>query len=42
MLTASLRRQTAPSGNGSDGNGFWELLRRLDVPVLPNLSLIHI
>ena len=41
MLTASLRRQTATPGNGSDGNGFWELLRRLDVPVLPNTAGCH-
>ena len=41
MLTASLRRQTAtPEGAGSD-NGFWELLRRLDVPVLPNTAGCH-
>ena len=40
MLTASLRRETAQGGsNGSNGpNGFWELLRRLDVPVLPNTA----
>jgi thiazole synthase len=45
MLTASLRRETthAASGGGSDGhaNGFWELLRRLDVPVLPNTAGCH-
>ena len=41
MLTASLRRQTGTPGNGSDGNGFWELLRRLDVPVLPNTAGCH-
>src|SRR5688572_16889215 len=41
MLTASLRRQTAtPNGAGSD-NGFWELLRRLQVPVLPNTAGCH-
>jgi thiazole synthase len=41
MLTASLRRQTAtPNGAGSD-NGFWELLRRLGVPVLPNTAGCH-
>jgi thiazole synthase len=40
MLTASLRRQTATPSNGSD-NGFWELLRRLDVPVLPNTAGCH-
>jgi len=41
MLTASLRRQAATAGNGGDGNGFWELLRRLDVPVLPNTAGCH-
>jgi thiazole synthase len=44
MLTASLRRQTAapssPSSPASD-NGFWELLRRLQVPVLPNTAGCH-
>jgi thiazole synthase len=43
MLTASLRRETAQAGssesNGS--NGFWDLLRRLDVPVLPNTAGCH-
>lgn len=36
MLTASLRRQ----GNNAaeTGASFWELLRRLDVPVLPNTA----
>ncbi|MET0544174.1 MAG: thiazole synthase [Variovorax sp.] len=47
MLTASLRRQTAtPATNGSGAaggneNAFWELLRRLDVPVLPNTAGCH-
>ncbi|WP_309899438.1 thiazole synthase [Variovorax soli] len=40
MLTASLRRQAPTAGNG-DGNGFWDLLRRLDVPVLPNTAGCH-
>jgi thiazole synthase len=41
MLTASLRRQTAtPGATGSD-NGFWELLRELKVPVLPNTAGCH-
>src|SRR5665647_2277909 len=45
MLTASLRRQNM-SANDSP-NRFWDMLRQLDVPVLPNtagchLSLIHI
>src|SRR5688572_22786731 len=44
MLTASLRRQTASpaaaAGTTTD-NGFWELLRRLDVPVLPNTAGCH-
>jgi len=43
MLTASLRRQTANQGSGNSelGNGFWELLRRLRVPVLPNTAGCH-
>jgi len=43
MLTASLRRQTASQGSGNSdlGNGFWELLRRLGVPVLPNTAGCH-
>src|SRR5690606_2385221 len=41
MLTASLRRQAAaPSANRTD-NGFWALLRSLDVPVLPNTAGCH-
>lgn len=39
MLTASLRRQQAPER--SAGNSFWELLRKLDVPVLPNTAGCH-
>ncbi|MBU2411177.1 MAG: thiazole synthase, partial [Gammaproteobacteria bacterium] len=39
MLTASLRRQSAAAGQAD--NGFWELLRRLDVPVLPNTAGCH-
>jgi thiazole synthase len=43
MLTASLRRQTASQGSGNSdlGNGFWELLRKLAVPVLPNTAGCH-
>ena len=36
MLTASLRRQG--SQPAETGASFWELLRRLDVPVLPNTA----
>lgn len=36
MLTASLRRQG--SNAAETGASFWELLRRLDVPVLPNTA----
>lgn len=39
MLTASLRRQNVTSGD--TGNRFWELLRLLDVPVLPNTAGCH-
>ncbi|RYY55914.1 MAG: thiazole synthase, partial [Comamonadaceae bacterium] len=45
MLTASLRRQTAVSfasgAAGVDDNGFWALLRRLGVPVMPNTAGCH-
>ena len=43
MLTASVRRQTATPehGSGDSGQGFWELLRQLDVPVLPNTAGCH-
>ncbi len=39
MVTASLRRQG--SNPAETGSGFWELLRRLDVPVLPNTAGCH-
>ena len=38
MLTASLRRQTATPGSAGGDNGFWEMLRELKVPVLPNTA----
>jgi thiazole synthase len=43
MLTASLRRQTAaPETHHSEGgNSFWDLLRGLKVPVLPNTAGCH-
>ncbi len=46
MLTASVRRQTAMPGHGAGGTrdpgqGFWELLRKLAVPVLPNTAGCH-
>ncbi|MEH3086012.1 MAG: thiazole synthase [Xylophilus ampelinus] len=44
MLTASLRRQqgAAPlGGSGETPNAFWDLLRRMDVPVLPNTAGCH-
>jgi thiazole synthase len=44
MLTASLRRQqgTAPlGGSGETPNAFWDLLRRLAIPVLPNTAGCH-
>ena len=40
MLTASLRRETT-HGAPAASNGFWDLLRRLDVPVLPNTAGCH-
>ncbi|WP_225781412.1 thiazole synthase [Xenophilus sp. Marseille-Q4582] len=45
MLTASVRRQGAGIGSANTeqegGQGFWELLRRLQVPVLPNTAGCH-
>jgi len=41
MLTAALRRQGSPNAaapGGSGGHGFWQLLKRLGVPVLPNTA----
>jgi thiazole synthase len=40
MLTASLRRQNL-GGQDSSPNGFWELLRKTCVPVLPNTAGCH-
>jgi thiazole synthase len=39
MLTASLRRQNLSSGETT--NSFWDLLRQLGVPVLPNTAGCH-
>lgn len=36
MITVSLRRQAAQ--NNTDGNGFWDLLRTLNIPILPNTA----
>jgi len=36
MLTASLRRQTGSGGEASQS--FWNLLRQVKVPVLPNTA----
>lgn len=42
MVTASLRRQQSPIAQGGDtDNGFWTMLRRLGVPVLPNTAGCH-
>jgi thiazole synthase len=43
MLTASLRRQSAaPETHHSEGgHSFWDLLRGLKVPVLPNTAGCH-
>jgi len=38
MLTASLRRQTS---QGDASQGFWQLLRDAQVPVLPNTAGCH-
>ncbi len=40
MLTASLRRQTCAASTEA-GNSFWQLLRQLGVPVLPNTAGCH-
>jgi thiazole synthase len=39
MVTASLRRQG--SNPAESGQGFWQLLRGLNVPVLPNTANCH-
>ncbi len=39
MVTASLRRQGAVSAEAS--NGFWELLKDVNIPVLPNTAGCH-
>ncbi len=39
MVTASLRRQTAVAGE--TGKPFWQLLKDLNVPVLPNTAGCH-
>ena len=39
MVTASLRRQG--SNPAESGSSFWELLRKLNVPVLPNTAGCH-
>jgi thiazole synthase len=39
MLTASLRRQNVSATDSS--NRFWDMLRELDVPVLPNTAGCH-
>ena len=39
MLTASLRRQGAVPHEG--GNAFWDLLKAMKVPVLPNTAGCH-
>ena len=38
MVTASLRRQGPSTDTRND---FWELLKKLDVPVLPNTAGCH-
>jgi thiazole synthase len=39
MVTASLRRQSAMPAEAS--NGFWDMLKALDIPVLPNTAGCH-
>lgn len=39
MLTASLRRQNVSTNDSS--NRFWDMLRQLEVPVLPNTAGCH-
>lgn len=42
MFTASLRRQNLSPGEAKDAdNGFWDLLRQLNIPVLPNTAGCH-
>lgn len=40
MLTVALRREGAV-GDGEGGQRFWQMLRALDVPVLPNTAGCH-
>jgi thiazole synthase len=41
MLTASLRRQNLSAGDGVVDNSFWNMLREMGVPVLPNTAGCH-
>jgi thiazole synthase len=41
MLTASLRRQNLSPGDGATDNSFWNMLREIAVPVLPNTAGCH-
>ncbi len=41
MLTASLRRQNLSAGDGASDNSFWNMLREMGVPVLPNTAGCH-
>jgi thiazole synthase len=41
MLTASLRRQNLSVGDTASDNSFWNLLRQINVPVLPNTAGCH-
>lgn len=41
MLTASLRRQNLSVGDSASENGFWNMLREMNVPVLPNTAGCH-
>ncbi len=42
MFTASLRRQNLTAGDTNDAdNGFWDMLRQMNIPVLPNTAGCH-
>ncbi len=41
MLTASLRRQNLGPGAAATDNQFWNMLRQLGIPVLPNTAGCH-
>lgn len=41
MVTVSLRRESAAGMETAKGNGFWQLIKELGTPVLPNTAGCH-